>query len=214
MRRGVWWRCAVGLLASAGRAIELPAKCAALHRSAGAPPWRITVVEQAPFVRVRDEAGAPIRDTSRWSGFSIDLLKKIAETCRFTYELQLPRQRAPIGALLPAAAGGGGGGGGGAFAYDFHVNSTANYGAGQNDTWQNRSDMYFAAYYSTTRRMRDGIMTTPVMHTPLRIVTRGRAEVPPWTAFLAAGQSWPWVQQPIGAANNGQLSGFWNWPNA
>ena len=81
--------------AVAGAALApLPKMCAALNRPGGS--WRITVVEQEPFVVVRDPlTQAPYRDTARWSGFSIHLIRLLAERCHFRYTLQLPHQRGP-----------------------------------------------------------------------------------------------------------------------
>ena len=98
---------AVQATAAAGRRLAIKAKCAALHRS---EPWRVTVVEQAPFVNVRDpDTEEPLRDSSQWTGFSIDLLTMVAARCNFTFSLQLPLQRAPADAKVSSTATGGGG---------------------------------------------------------------------------------------------------------
>ena len=188
--------------AAAAAAAAIKAKCVALHRP---EPWRITVVEQAPFVKVRDpDTEEPLRDSSQWTGFSIDLLTMIAERCNFTFSLQLPRQRAPADAKVSSNATGGGGA---VYNYSFLKSQTANYGAGQRDVWEDHSDMFFSGYYSTPQRMEAGVMTTAVMHTPLSIVTRGNEEVPPWTAFLKPFSWGIWGSWLLAACMSGAV--FW-----
>ena len=150
--------------------VPLPTQCEALYR--GGKPWRITVVEQAPFVVVRNPlTQEPYRDTTRWSGFSIHLIRQLAERCHFRYTLQLPHQRGPTDAARQQS-------------YGFLHNETASYGGGQRDVWANHSDWYFAGYYATPGRMEQGLMTLPVMPMPLGIVASGLIAEPQFSAFL------------------------------
>jgi len=175
--------------AVAGAAVApLPKMCAALNRPGGS--WRITVVEQAPFVVVRDPlTQTPYRDTARWSGFNVDMIRKMAARCRFNYTLQLPYQR---GATDKARQEG----------YGFLHNETASYGGGQRDVWANHSDWYFSAFYATPGRMANGLVTLPIIPMPLGIVSTGIIVKPQFNAFLEpfTWQVWcAWISATVGA---------------
>jgi hypothetical protein len=168
--------------------VPLPTQCEALYR--GGKPWRITVVEQEPFVVVRNPlTQEPYRDTTRWSGFSIHLIRLLAERCHFRYTLQLPHQRGLTEAARQQS-------------YGFLRNETASYGGGQRDVWGNHSDWYFAGYYATPGRMEQGLMTLPVMPMPLGVVASGMIAEPQFSAFLEpfTWQVWvAWIVATVGA---------------
>ena len=76
---------------------------------------------------MRDASDEPHRDTNKWEGFTIDFIKTLASTCRFSYELRLPDQ-ADAAALAT---------------YDFTPKGPSRrYLGGERDTYAlNRTDM-------------------------------------------------------------------------
>ena len=119
---------------------------------------KITVIEDEPFVIVRDNDG-DLMTQSQWYGFIPDLIEAVSKLAGFTYTLYLPTGLGPGSCNQPQGR------------RDLR-NLTGNYGCGQRDTVENRTHMFFSLFYLTPSRVNVTFATTPYLwNTGLSILT-------------------------------------------
>jgi hypothetical protein len=117
-----------------------------------------TVVEQSPFVTVRD-SGGNLLSSDEWYGFIPSLIEAVADLAGFSYSLYLPTGRGPGACNQPEGR-------------RSLANLTGNYGCGQWDTVENRTHMFFALYYANPSRANVTYITQPYLtNTGLSIIT-------------------------------------------
>jgi hypothetical protein len=107
----------------------------------------IVTVEDPPFVSVREEqfnaSSKIMEDSSKWSGWIIDVLNATAQQGNFSYNLRLASNC-----------------------------STFSYGCAVDQVVAGHGDMFFAGAYITTSRLDSSIMTSPYHSSPLSLLLK------------------------------------------
>jgi hypothetical protein len=132
---------------------------------------RITMIHEPGFINMKGEDGL-VKPTSQWSGFLVDLLRRVSTEAGFTYTLHSPSGNggalcAPTNLTGPARQA-------------FYATQ---YNCGQADTETQETDVYWGMYYMTNGRIARGtLFTIPYLSDAgLSMLTVAEAE-PSWTS--------------------------------